>query len=186
MLAATGHNDLDKAIQGFWEANAVLRAPRPQDGITGVRVQNMADPQLARDRCGHVANLLSQHLNGQGFATVVSDDCMIYLAKGDLKEAALLMLGDGDEHVPTPEDHGYTDRTIPGAKDHCAVLVQAGNDVLMVDLTAAQYGYEQIPLVQRQLPDGSWERDFSRPKLNAVQAPEVTAADCASHSHLGL
>lgn len=184
MLTPTGHADLDEAIQDFWDKNGWLRTARPMDGVKGVRIQDLIDPEAAKDRCGHVSNLFSQYLSRRGFATVTTDNLYL-IDRSELAAAGKLMFEGRDmEHIPTPADHGYDDRTIEGAKDHCAVLVKAGDDVIMVDLTARQYGYDQIPLIQRQMPDGSWERDFARPALGADESPMPAAADSSASIEL--
>lgn len=178
MNAATGHPDLDAALQSFWDANELVRAARPSEGRPEVRVQDMLDPQMAVNRCGLVSNMLSRHLREHGFETVVTDDVMRYLAPESLKKAVSLMTGPGPDRIPSPEDHGYADRTVDAATNHCAVLVLAGSDVLLIDMTSSQYGYEQTPLVQRQLPSGAWERDFVRPSLGKEgSAPQLPAQD---------
>lgn len=52
---------------------------------------------------------------------------------------------------------GYQDRSIYGYHEHCVTWVEAGRVRLAIDWTAAQYGYDSFPLVQRQGP-GGWMR----------------------------
>jgi hypothetical protein len=75
----------------------------------------------------------------------------------------------------TPEEHGYQDRTVNGLPDHGSSILEAPDgERLLVDWSASQYGYNEIPLVQRSLAGEPFEREFARPVLSS-DSPEPLA-----------
>lgn len=59
-----------------------------------------------------------------------------------------------------PDLFGYTDRTRESMfETHEALLINHDNVTYLIDYTAAQYGYEALPLVQR-FDAGRWLRDW--------------------------
>lgn len=62
----------------------------------------------------------------------------------------------------TPEAHGYTDRSVPGASDHEATLLRNRDGrVYLIDWAAGQYGYRSFPMVQRLDDQGRWQRKWA-------------------------
>lgn len=58
----------------------------------------------------------------------------------------------------TPEAFGYDDRSITGHAGHYWTYVETDDGTYGVDWTAAQYGYEDVPVVQKQTRSG-WIRN---------------------------
>jgi hypothetical protein len=170
-MTFTGHDKLDAALADFFAQDKLLQAASPSSGRPQVRVSDLADPELATGRCGRASNELAQHLRRRGIEATVTDNMVMLLRSAHADVARLMFPGiENDlERIPSPEDHGYADRSQPGLSNHCAVLVRAGGDTLLIDITAAQYGYAPV-MIQRQMPDGSWERDLARPRLDDLEA----------------
>lgn len=68
--------------------------------------------------------------------------------------------------------YGYEDGKYRRRKDktHEATVVSVDGEIVMIDWTAGQYGYQEFPMVQRWDPKAaSWQREFTvRPKLSSV------------------
>jgi hypothetical protein len=48
----------------------------------------------------------------------------------------------------TPDEWGYVDRPLAGMDTHSLVIVDLGTRAFTVDLTAAQYGYPDAPIIR--------------------------------------
>jgi hypothetical protein len=59
----------------------------------------------------------------------------------------------------SPDDFGYTDRTRQGQNSHVVCFVDIGEETFAIDFTAAQYGYDAFPLVQRLTRGPSQDED---------------------------
>ncbi len=93
----------------------------------------------------------------------------------------------------TPDEFGYTDRTIGGFPDHSASVIESPDGQMwMIDFTASQYGYDEFPMVLTPSVDGqSWQREQSaqlaRPSLSGDDAPErELLPDVSSSSQVSL
>lgn len=61
----------------------------------------------------------------------------------------------------TPDEHGYTDRTIEGFPTHSSSTIEGpGGELYRVDWSAGQYGYQELPMVMRAGSDGTWQREW--------------------------
>jgi hypothetical protein len=140
MAEQTGHSELDGLLEEF--------SLRPQ--VAALR--RSAD---ALGSCETASQALVDLLRGRGFDKPGRE---AYLS-GDEWEDGIMVR----ERV-SPEDFGYQDRTVSGHNSHVVALVDLGAETLLVDFTAAQYGYREFPLVQRLLRDERgqsfecWER----------------------------
>lgn len=133
MAERSGNPKLDALIEAY------LQGPLHQQ----MKVEMLRDPQWAAGACNHEAQAFAEFLRSRG----VEAEC--------LSEEGWL--------AASPDDFGYTDRTIPGFDQHDVTYVDLDGQTYMVDWTAAQYGYQEFPMVQRQAVPGEdkWEREWS-------------------------
>lgn len=105
----------------------------------GRRVHELRDNALAAGWCGVVSQHFIKWLARQGVRRVKEID------DEDDIEATL----------------GYDDRPVSDGDSHSVVQVKIGSQTYMVDWTAAQFGYEEFPMVQRRVRN-KWCRDFKK------------------------
>lgn len=99
-----------------------------------ITVDDLKDPKIANGLCHTLALSFADFARQHGH------------------EAWLPKYGTG-----TPEAFGYTDRKIKGPIGHYWAYVKIGNETYGVDWTAAQFGYDDIPVVQK-LTESGWMR----------------------------
>lgn len=100
-----------------------------------ISVEELRDPKIANGLCHTLAKSFANFMTKHGY------------------EAWLPKYGTG-----TPEEFGYTDRAIEGHAGHYWTYIKSGDDTYGVDWTAAQYGYDELPVVQK-LTESGWQRD---------------------------
>lgn len=110
-----------------------------EDNVSGsLVVEWLKQPEVADGRCRQVADDFAKFLTSKG--VVASAECQ------------------DDEEEPYDKAWGYNDRRRePGWGQHWLVVVDDGGEKYTIDWTAAQFGYEQFPLVQKFV-DGEWRK----------------------------
>lgn len=85
----------------------------------------------------------------------------------------------------SPDAHGYSDRTIEGFPNHSSSIIEAPDGTrYLIDWSASQYGYSELPLVQRSIDEGkTFQRDFDRPQLDSSPPAPAEAALDAGFGH---
>jgi hypothetical protein len=171
---ATGIEVLDQALQSFeqefedgfeepWDEGGDHFEPMCPDGY--VSLEMLRNPICAQGMCTTVSAELYAYLTDEDgdYEHGYEEHFDMVLCASDLTDRgyakAYPQLGEifyGKPH--TPDVFGYADRTTESPFPwHDAVLVTIQGQTLMIDYTAAQYGYESVPLIQRLTPDG-WQR----------------------------
>lgn len=150
MEHVTGDAALDRLLTRF--------AARPQ--IAGLK-----DPEKADGRCQEVALDLVDYLRLLGGFDQPGREA--YLSGDEWVDGEMV------RDYSSPDDLGYHDRTRPGQNSHVVCFVDLGAETLAIDFTAAQYGYEAFPLVQRLTRGASqaedlWERIEESSNLRAI------------------
>lgn len=97
-----------------------------------VEIEEMRNPERAKGMCNYVAKEFVKAAQDRGFEAWLSE-------KGS-----------------TADEFGYTDRTIPGYDAHWWAIVK-DNEIYGIDFTAAQYGYDEFPMIHR-LEGEKWTR----------------------------
>lgn len=128
----TGIGPLDQAIDGF------LFEEIWDEELGCVVVSDLADPETACGLCDRAAASFNSFCEQYGLEATMTP----FLA--------------------SPDELGYTDRPVKGGGVHFASIVKHAGDQLMVDWTAAQYGYHEFPLIQRRV-NGVWQRETALP-----------------------
>jgi hypothetical protein len=142
-MQMTGHHEID-ALLGEFASNRWI--------------QSMRKPVEAKGECAKVSEALIDFLNAHG----------LYRLGGVAYRSDVGWLNDSSTlDCDSPEDHGYSDRPVPGHSSHTAVLLELESELLMIDFTAAQYGYSEFPLVQRLVEGVGWERQWN-PQVRAL------------------
>lgn len=132
----TGDAELDALISKYADGETETT----QGGHT-MAVRALADGSLASGQCGASARHFAAH--------ITAHDVEAYADRWD-------------EHKgPPSQAFGYDDRPHEdeGSRGrHYFTVVVCAGQTYTVDWTAAQFGYSEFPLVQRQRADGGWER----------------------------
>lgn len=145
----TGDAALDRLLARF--------AARPQIAV-------LTDPQKADGRCQEVAQDLVDYLRLLGGFDQPGREA--YISGDEWVDGEMV------RDYSSPDDLGYGDRSRPGQNSHIVCFVDLGEETLAIDFTAAQYGYEAFPLVQRLTRGDSqaedvWELSGESPNLRA-------------------
>lgn len=109
-------------------------------GGHAMAVVALADGEAASGQCGASARHFAAYLTAHGIEA--------YTDRWEYKG-------------PSSHEFGYDDRPHEaegGWGRHYFAVIERAGQTYTVDWTAAQFGYEQWPLVQRQRADGGWER----------------------------
>lgn len=103
-----------------------------------------------------------------GKCSLISMQFVAFLESNDMHEA-IVSEQHGDYREHTPEWWGYHDyEEMMGAhpfmhtedllERHCVVLWDHDGFTYSIDFTSSQYGYDQVPLVQRAPEGPAWQR----------------------------
>ncbi len=136
MAEKTGSPKIDKLIEDFQDELIEGFSP-------SLPVRRLAqNPELAERLCNVVATQFARFAREHD------------LAAESLSEEGWLASG--------PDDFGYTDRPILGADQHDITYIDDSDTgkTYLVDFTAAQYGYQEFPMVLQEVAEDTFERDF--------------------------
>lgn len=107
------------------------------------RLSDLRDPEKAEGECSTASSEFEKYLRDQ-------HGLKMYAFALGAEEIHLL---ENEERFTTPDQWGYSDRIKPGLDEHTATLICSGDHIYMIDFTAAQYGYEDFPMIQELEPD---------------------------------
>jgi uncharacterized protein (DUF1810 family) len=120
-----------------------------------MKVEELQDPQWAAGACVHETQRFVAFLQKNGVDAFI-DDTRPY----------------------RPDEFGYQDRPLPGKfNQHIVAFVKMPSGTYMIDWTAAQYGYQEFPMVQRLNDEGSWDRQWTAAKVAGVRIPFIATSD---------
>lgn len=139
MAERSGDPELDRLIDEY-----MFRGYATEDTMG----ENIGDDPLMTFEIDH----LREPGNAAGMCSEVSLDFWSFLRSRGI-EATI--------QEATPDAAGYTDRNEIGESCHDWVEVSLPSGTYMVDFTPAQYGYKELPMVQRLDDKGNWQRKWS-------------------------
>lgn len=153
MAEQTGEPKIDQAIQDFLSEayympdDVVGTWPIP-DEAEQLSVRELQDPARAEGMCCALMRRFVAFCNERGIPAWEDEEY-------DQEHGTQLW---------SPTNWGYGDRPSKGRYDtHSAAMVRGDKGDYMVDWTAAQYGYQEFPMVQKITVDDppQWQRSFS-------------------------
>jgi hypothetical protein len=131
----TANAELDHALVSYSSGQSATTT----NGVL-VPVESFRDPQRALAQCSASAHHFAEFLCGLGIDAWVD--------RWD------------ESRGPPSKEYGYEDRPLVDGYEerHFLTLIEHESETYTVDWTAAQFGYQEFPLVQRERADGTWER----------------------------
>lgn len=169
MAERSGDPELDELIEGFLTE---IRAgyeddvadPNRYDGTFNSQAKSFEEWLSEPGICGEMASWFHDYLDRSGLPDWTDEGTSF---AGSFYNTELRN-PNPDVHPWTgfslngPSDFGYNDRTIQGFDDHEATLLRNRDGrIYSVDWASGQYGYSEIPMVQRLNDQQGWDRQWT-------------------------